>query len=76
MLQNRKLAARIGALHMDVEPHIAERRVVEIQAAVAEAQRRPGRLVERADHLPIGMRADVETAEIAIGVSPKPWPKS
>ena len=60
--------------HMDVEakPAFASRDI-EIEAAVAEVQvpRRVEGIVDGAEHLPIGMRADPKPANIAIGSEPK-----
>src|SRR6516164_6939735 len=54
---------------MDVEakPALASRNI-EIQAAVAEVQvpRRAERIIDSAEHLPIGMRAHPKAAEIAV----------
>src|SRR3984893_1154437 len=60
---------------MDVEAQIAvARRIVKVEAAITQVEVDPRveRVVERADHLPVGMRAEVETADIAIGAQAKP----
>src|SRR6516162_413563 len=60
--------------HMDIEakPAFASRNI-EIETAIAELDVQPwfGEVVNRAEHLPIDMRADPETAEIAIRSQPE-----
>src|ERR1700738_5517606 len=61
--------------HMDVEAQIAvARRIVKVEAAIAQVKVDPRveGVVDRADHLPVGMRAEVETADIAIGAQAEP----
>src|SRR5271155_3594210 len=60
-------------LHMHDVAEAGVRRVIEVEAAVAEAQCRPGLpgIVDGADDLPIRMRADAEAADIAIGRQPE-----
>src|ERR1700751_432163 len=56
--------------HVDVKAQIAVIcRIVKVEAAIPQMKvdRRVDGVVDRADQLPVGMRADAETAEIAIG---------
>ena len=59
---------------MDVEakPAFASGNI-EVEAAIAEVQvpRWAEGIVDRAEHLPIDMRADPKTADIAIGGEPE-----
>src|SRR6266852_4286238 len=57
-------------LHVNVEAQIAVARlVIKVEAAVAQmkVQPRGGGVVDRADQLPVDMRAEAEAADIAIG---------
>src|SRR5271169_4361072 len=63
-------------LHVDVEAQIeaAALCIVKVEAAVAEVQVYPWgrRIVDRADQLPIAMRADAKPADIAIAGQAEP----
>ena len=61
--------------HMDVEAQIAVAvRIVKVEAAIAHVKVDPRveGVVDRADYLPIGMRAEVETTDVAIGAEAEP----
>src|ERR1700730_9282895 len=66
------------AFHVDVEAQIAVAcLIVKIEAAITQMNVDPRveRIVDRADELPVDMRADPEAADIAIGRSAEPVAK-
>src|SRR5215472_15126321 len=66
--QNRKVPAMIGPRIWTLKPNLPSLPVILKEAAIAEVQvpRRAERIVDGAEHLPIGMRADAKAADIAI----------
>src|ERR1700738_1105356 len=61
--------------HMDVEAQIAVARcIVKVEAAITQVEVDPRveRVVERAEPLPVGMPAQIESADIAIGAQAEP----
>jgi hypothetical protein len=69
MSKSERWAARIGPFMWTLKPRSLARLVIKVEAAVTQVKVQPrgGSVVDRADQLPVAVRTDPKTADIAIG---------